>query len=117
MEQNVDAQNQSAETTTTGAAGGNSREMVALTEGRGGILGIKAGMTQIYTEEGDSIAVTVIDLKSAPVITQVKAKDKHGYQAIQVGIIPKKEKSANKAERGHAKASGAAGFYHYQEFR
>ena len=92
------------------------RESVALTHGRGGVLGIKAGMTQIYSEEGDSIAVTVIDLKPV-VITQVKTKEKNGYQAVQVGFLEKKAKSATKPEAGHAKAVGAAGFYHYQEFR
>jgi large subunit ribosomal protein L3 len=92
------------------------RERVALTQGRGGILGIKAGMTQVYNDDGDSIAVTVIDLKPA-VITQVKTKDANGYQAIQVGFLPRKAKSSNKPETGHAKASGAPGFYHYQEFR
>ena len=52
--------------------------------------------------------MTVIDLKPA-VITQVKTKEKNGYQAIQVGFLEKKAKAANKPEQGHAKASGAAG--------
>jgi large subunit ribosomal protein L3 len=60
--------------------------------------------------------VTVIDLKPN-VITQVKTKDKNGYEAIQIGFLEKKAKSATKAEQGHAKASGQTGFYHYQEFR
>jgi large subunit ribosomal protein L3 len=93
-----------------------SRERVALTLGRGSILGVKAGMTQVYTAEGDSVAVTVIDLKPA-VITQVKNKEKNGYNAVQVGFIEKPAKSATKAEQGHAKAAQATGFYHYQEFR
>ena len=93
-----------------------TRERIALTQGRGGIVGIKAGMTQVYTDAGESIAVTVIDLKPA-VITQVKTLDKNGYQAIQIGFLDKKAKSTNKPEQGHAKASGATGFYHYQEFR
>lgn len=96
-----------------GAAG--TRERVALTQGRGGILGIKAGMTQVYGESGDSIAVTVIDLKPA-VITQIKNKEKEGYRAVQVGFLEKRTQSTNKPEQGHAKAAGAAGFYHYQEF-
>ena len=95
------------------SASTSSAERVAY---KGGILGIKAGMTQVYTENGDSVAVTVIDLKPA-VITQVKTKDKNGYQAIQIGILPKKAKAATKPEQGHAKAVNASGFYHYQEFR
>ncbi|OFZ82493.1 MAG: 50S ribosomal protein L3 [Bdellovibrionales bacterium RIFOXYD1_FULL_44_7] len=73
-------------------------------------------MTQVYTENGDSVAVTVIDLKPT-VITQVKTKEKNRYQAIQIGFIEKKAKHATKAEQGHAKAAGTTGFYHYQEFR
>lgn len=93
-----------------------TREQVALTQGLGGILGMKAGMTQVYNDDGDSIAVTVIDLKPS-VITQVKTKEKNGYQAVQVGFLEKKAKAANKPEQGHAKAAGSSGFYHYQEFR
>ncbi|OFZ22333.1 MAG: 50S ribosomal protein L3 [Bdellovibrionales bacterium GWB1_55_8] len=73
-------------------------------------------MTQVFDENGDCFAVTVIDLKQA-VITQVKTKAKNGYQAVQVGFLPKKAKAATKPEQGHAKAANASGFYHYQEFR
>lgn len=103
-----------AQATTTSAS--SAREQVALNEGRGGVLGIKAGMTQVFTEAGDSLAVTVIDLRPT-VITQVKTKDKNGYVAVQVGIVERKENSTTKAERGHAKTAGATGFYHMQEFR
>jgi large subunit ribosomal protein L3 len=106
----------SSEGTAAPAMSAANREKVALAHGKGGVLGIKAGMTQVFTENGDSVAVTVIDLKPV-VITQVKTKEKNGYQAIQVGMIEKKEKAANKAEKGHAKAAQASGFYHYQEFR
>jgi len=100
----------------TQTAQGASREQVALTQGRGGLLGVKAGMTQVFGDDGESLAVTVIDLAPA-VITQVKTQEKNGYNAIQVGFLEKKAKAATKPEAGHAKAAGAAGFYHYQEFR
>src|SRR6476659_3200296 len=103
-------------TSDAASSEGASAERVSLTQGRGGILGVKAGMTQVYTEQGDCLAVTVIDLKPTT-ITQVKSKEKNGYQAIQVGFLPKKAKASNKPEKGHAKAAGAEGFYHYQEFR
>ena len=93
-----------------------SRESVALTQGRGGVLGIKAGMTQVYSANGDLIAVTVIDLKPS-VITQVKTKGADGYNAVQIGLLEKKTKAATLPERGHAKKVNASGFYHYQEFR
>jgi large subunit ribosomal protein L3 len=115
MEQQPEAQKTSA-AGSSASSDLASRERVALTHGLGGILGVKAGMTQVYSENGDAIAVTVIDLKPT-VITQVKTKANNGYQGIQVGFLAKKEKSSNRAEKGHAKASGSAGFYHYQEFR
>ena len=94
----------------------SSRETIALNEGRGGILGVKAGMTQIYTENGDALAVTVIDLQPN-VVTQVKTKAKEGYNAVQVSVLEKRESRSNKAEIGHAKKVGASGFYHSEELR
>lgn len=92
------------------------RARATLTEGRGGILGVKAGMTQVYTDAGESLAVTVIDLKPT-VITQLKTQEKNGYKGVQVGILEKREKAAILPERGHTKAAGAPGFYYVQEFR
>lgn len=115
MEQQPEAQKTSA-AGSSASSDLASRERVALAQGLGGILGVKAGMTQVYSENGDSIAVTVIDLKPT-IITQVKTKENNGYQGIQVGFLEKKAKSSNRAEKGHAKACGTTGFYHYQEFR
>ncbi len=107
----------SAEAKTPGAQIGNTaRAMATLPNVRGGVLGVKAGMTQVYSENGDAVAVTVIDLKPT-IVTQVKTKEKNGYQAVQVGFLEKKAKAANLPEQGHSKASGSTGFYHYQEFR
>lgn len=114
MEQKPEAQAGTAAESTR-ATGGAGRESVALTQGRGGVLGVKAGMTQVYTDAGDSVAVTVIDLKPT-IITQVKTMDKNGYQGVQVGFLEKKAKSASKPEQGQNKTAGAPGFYHYQEF-
>ncbi len=119
MEQKPEAQASSGDIVSPAASATKSiasRDRVALAQGRGGILGIKAGMTQVYSEQGESVAVTVIDLKSN-LITQVKTQAKNGYQAVQVGLLEKKAKAVNLAEQGHLKASGATGFYHYQEFR
>ncbi len=88
----------------------------SLSSGRGGIIGVKAGMTQVYGKNGNVLAVTVVDLKPNT-ITQVKKSDKHGYSAVQVGFLPKKASRVNKAETGHFKKSGQAGFYSTQEFR
>jgi len=88
----------------------------ATLSGRGGILGVKAGMTQVYSEDGRALAVTVVELKKNTV-TQVKKADKHGYSAVQIGFLPKKENRVNSAEKGHFKKSGQPGYYHAQEFR
>lgn len=98
------------------APSGGKSASVALEHGRAGILGVKSGMTQVYTDSGSALAVTVIDLQPN-VITQVKNKESDGYQAVQVGFLNKGTKHTNKAEAGHAKKSGNTGFYHYQEFR
>jgi large subunit ribosomal protein L3 len=88
----------------------------ATLSGRGGILGVKTGMTQVYSEDGRALAVTVVEIKKNTV-TQVKKADKHGYSAVQVGFLPKKDNRVNSAEKGHFKKSGQPGFYHAQEFR
>ncbi len=65
-----------------------------------GILGRKVGMTQIFSEEGSAIPVTVIE--AGPVfITQIKTNDKDGYNAIQVGFEELKQSRANKPLKGH----------------
>ncbi len=88
----------------------------ALQSGKGGVLGVKAGMTQIYTENGDALSVTVIDL-TPNVVTQIKTPQREGYSAVQVAVLSKKEKACGRPEQGHAKKAGAPGFYHYEEFR
>ena len=87
-----------------------------LSAGLGGIMGVKSGMTQVYAEDGRSLAVTVVEIKPN-YVTQVKKSDKHGYSAVQVGILPKKESRSNLAEKGHFKKSGLSSVYHAQEFR
>ena len=70
-----------------------------------GILGTKVGMTQIFTENGELIPVTVIEA-AANVVLQVKTNKTDGYEAIQVGFQDKREVLSNKPAMGHvAKAS------------
>ena len=57
-----------------------------------GILGKKIGMTQVFTENGEVVPVTVVE--AGPVsITQIKTVENDGYQAIQVGFVDAKETS------------------------
>mgnify|MGYP002515866569 CR=1 FL=1 len=72
-----------------------------------GILGRKIGMTEKFTTDGKVIPVTVIEVEPN-VITQVKTVENDGYNAVQLGIVDKKEKHATKAEIGHAKKAGVA---------
>ncbi|HBA37113.1 MAG TPA: 50S ribosomal protein L3 [Firmicutes bacterium] len=67
-----------------------------------GILGRKAGMTQVFTKEGKVIPVTVIEVVPN-IVTQIKTKELDGYEAVQLGIVDRKEKNATKASIGHAK--------------
>ena len=55
------------------------------------LIGKKVGMTQIFDNEGLAIPVTVIKVDST-VVTQVKTVETDGYNAIQLGVIDKKEK-------------------------
>ncbi|MBT0722770.1 50S ribosomal protein L3 [Tatumella sp. TA1] len=74
-----------------------------------GLVGKKVGMTRIFTEEGVSIPVTVIEVE-ANRVTQVKSLENDGYQAIQVTTGAKKANRVVKPEAGHfAKAGVEAG--------
>ena len=81
-----------------------------------GVIGKKLGMTQVFDEQGLAIPVTVIKVDPLTV-TQVKTVDSDGYNAIQVGVEPAKEKHLTKAEIGHFKKNGLENFRHLQEFR
>ena len=67
-----------------------------------GILGRKVGMTQVFTKSGKLIPVTVVSVEPN-VVMQVKTVETDGYNAIQLGVVEKKEKRASKASVGHAK--------------
>ena len=62
------------------------------------LLGRKLGMTQVWTEEGNLLPVTVIEAGPC-VVTQVKTADKEGYDALQVGFGEVREKLVNKPNR------------------
>ncbi len=70
------------------------------------ILGKKVGMTQIFSETGEVIPVTVIEAGPA-VVTQIKTVETDGYNAVQIGFEDKKEHRANKPEKGHFEKWGA----------
>ncbi|WP_068505596.1 50S ribosomal protein L3 [Paenibacillus kribbensis] len=81
-----------------------------------GILGKKLGMTQVFTPEGNVLAVTVIEAGPC-VVLQKKDQENDGYEAIQLGFSDKKEKRSNKPEAGHAKKANTAPKRYVRELR
>jgi large subunit ribosomal protein L3 len=70
-----------------------------------GLIGKKIGMTSIYDANGKNIPCTVIEAGPC-VVTQVRSKEKEGYEAIQLAFEDKKEKHTTKAEKGHFAKAG-----------
>ncbi len=74
-----------------------------------GVIGRKCGMTRIFTEEGISIPVTVIEVEPNRV-TQFKSEETDGYRAVQVTVGERRTSRVSKPQAGHfAKAKVAAG--------
>ena len=74
-----------------------------------GLVGRKSGMTRVFTEDGASIPVTVVEITPNRV-TQIKEVDSDGYRAIQVTAGSRKASRVSKSEAGHfAKAGVEAG--------
>jgi large subunit ribosomal protein L3 len=74
-----------------------------------GVVGRKSGMTRVFTEDGSSIAVTVIEVDPNR-ITQIKTVERDGYAAVQVTTGARKPQRVTKAMAGHfAKAGSVAG--------
>jgi large subunit ribosomal protein L3 len=70
-----------------------------------GIIGRKLGMTQIFSDGGAAVPVTVVEAGPCPVL-QVKQSEPDGYTALQLGFGAQKAKHATKAEVGHAAKAG-----------
>ena len=66
-----------------------------------GILGKKVGMTQVFTEDGELVPVTVVEVGSN-VVMQVRTMENDGYEAIQLGFDDQREVKTNKPAKGHA---------------
>lgn len=73
-------------------------------------------MTSIFDENGKNIPCTVIEAGPC-IVTQVRTKEVDGYSALQLGFDDKTEKSATKAEAGHAKKAGTSVKRKVVEFR
>ncbi len=80
------------------------------------LIGKKLGMTQIFDEGGDVVPVTVIEL-SDNMVTSIKTKEKHGYDALQIGNFPAKEKHLTRAQVNHLKKNGLPLYRKLKEVR
>lgn len=83
---------------------------------RKGILGTKVGMTQVFTDAGELIPVTVIQA-TPNVVLQVKTPETDGYEAIQVGFQDKREVLSNKPAKGHVAKANTTPKRFIREFR
>lgn len=81
-----------------------------------GMIGKKLGMTRIFDEKGNDVQVSVI--QTGPCfVTEIRTKDRHGYDALQLGFEEKRDKSVKQPERGHFKKSGVKPMRYLREFR
>ena len=81
-----------------------------------GLLGRKVGMMRVFTDDGDAIPVTVLDVSNNRV-AQVKTELKDGYSAIQVAFGERKASRVSKPEAGHFAKAGVEAGEILQEFR
>ncbi len=80
-----------------------------------GILAKKLGMTQIFTETGECVPVTVLEAGPCVVVCH-RTEEKEGYKAVQIGFGTKKEQRLNKPELGHFKKAGVKACEELVEF-
>jgi large subunit ribosomal protein L3 len=81
-----------------------------------GLVGKKCGMTRIFTESGESIPVTVVEVQPNR-ITQIKTEDNDGYRAVQVTTGQKRNSRVSKGLAGHFAKAGVEAGNVIREFR
>jgi large subunit ribosomal protein L3 len=81
-----------------------------------GLIGRKLGVTQVFSESGEVVPVTIIEAGPC-VVVQKKTQEKDGYSALQVGFLEREEKRLKKPEKGHFAKHGTKGFTCLREFR
>jgi len=79
-----------------------------------GLLGRKRGMMQVFNPVGEAIPVTVIEAGPC-VVTQIRTRDRDGYEAVQIGFEEVPERKLTLPERGHLKGTGKR-LRHLREF-
>jgi large subunit ribosomal protein L3 len=79
-----------------------------------GILGKKLGMSQLFKEDGEVVPITLIQTGPCYVM-QKKTLERDGYEAVQLGLGPRKVSRINKPEKNHQDKAGKGYFYHLKE--
>lgn len=87
-----------------------------MSDSRLGLLGRKVGMTRIFTADGETVPVTVVDVSNNRV-TQVKSIEPDGYSAVQVAFGEQLPQRVNKAQAGHFAKAGVQAARVLKEFR
>ena len=83
---------------------------------RSGVIAKKLGMTRVYTESGENVPVTVLQMDKCQVVAQ-RTEDKDGYSAVQLGVGKAKAKNTTRAMRGHFAKSSVEPKRKLAEFR
>ena len=81
-----------------------------------GLVGRKVGMMRIFTDDGDAVPVTVLDVSNNRV-AQIKTVDADGYSAVQIAYGERRATRVNKAEAGHFAKAGVQAGSDLREFR
>ena len=81
-----------------------------------GLVGTKLGMTQVFSENGESVAVTIVEVPPATVL-EIKTLEKHGYQALKLVSGKAKERLLDKPAQGVFKKAGVEPGKFVAEFR
>lgn len=100
-------------TRLTNCSGSLFEEEIIMTIG---MIGRKVGMTRIFTETGDSIPVTVLDVSNNR-ISQIKTGETDGYSAVQIAYGQRRRSRINKAKAGHLAKAGVETASGFLEFR
>jgi large subunit ribosomal protein L3 len=81
-----------------------------------GLVGRKVGMMRIFTDDGDAVPVTVLDVSNNRV-AQIKTVESDGYSAVQVAFGDRRASRVTKAEAGHFAKAGVQAGHELREFR
>ncbi len=81
-----------------------------------GLIGKKLGMTQVFSEDGSAVPVTIIEAGPC-FVTQIRTLDKEGYSAVQIGFAEVKEKKLTGGQLGHLERAKLPPLRYLKEFR